>query len=78
MTAHLVNLTNPMTMKGPYRRIFPVGPFTVRMDLPAGVTPARARLLVSGQAVPFRREASRVTVSVPRIGVHEVVAVDFA
>ena len=36
MTVHLVNLTNPMMMKGPLREVIPVGPLTVRIRLPAG------------------------------------------
>lgn len=76
VAAHLVNLTNPMTMKGPYRSIFPAGPFTVRIELPAGAKPARAHLLVAGVDAPFRVEANRAVVEVPRVGVHEVVALD--
>ena len=33
MTVHLVNLTNPMMMKGPFRELIPVGPQTVRVNL---------------------------------------------
>ena len=35
MTVHLVNLTNPMMMKGPLRELIPVGPHQVRVQLPA-------------------------------------------
>ena len=30
MTVHLVNLTNPMMMKGPLREVIPIGPLDVR------------------------------------------------
>jgi hypothetical protein len=69
MTVHLVNLTNPMMMKGPIREFVPVGPHEV--TLPSGIRPRRIQLLVSGAAVPAGR-----TVRVPRIVDHEVVAVD--
>jgi hypothetical protein len=69
LTVHLVNLTNPMMMKGPIREFVPVGPHEV--TLPAGIRPRRIQLLVSGAAVPAGR-----TVRVPRIVDHEVVAVD--
>ena len=41
MTVHLVNLTNPMMMKGPLRETIPVGPLRVRIRLPAGARPRR-------------------------------------
>ena len=37
MTVHLVNLTNPMMMKGPLREIIPVGPERVRIRLSPGI-----------------------------------------
>ncbi len=39
MTVHLVNLTNPMMMKGPLREIIPVGPERVRIRLSPGTRP---------------------------------------
>ncbi len=35
---HLVNLTNPMAMKGPFREFIPVGEQTVKVRLPEGAT----------------------------------------
>src|SRR6185436_9356685 len=37
MTVHLVNLTNPMMMKGPVRETIPIGPLTVRVRVPSGL-----------------------------------------
>ncbi len=45
VTVHLVNLTNPMMMKGPYREVVPLGPQRVRIR---GIQPKSAKLLVSG------------------------------
>ena len=42
MTVHLVNLTNPMMMKGPLREVIPIGPQRVR-DPAAGGRARRAR-----------------------------------
>ena len=47
MTVHLVNLTNPMMMKGPLREIIPVGPERVRIRLPPGSAPRRVQLLTA-------------------------------
>ena len=76
ITIHLVNLTNPMAMKGPYRDFFPVGPHTVRVRLPAGVAAKRARLLAADKEVAMERAGSAVSVTVPSIRDHEVVAIE--
>ena len=76
VTAHLVNLNNPMTMRGSYREAIPAGPYTVRLAVPAGRQAREARLLVAGTAVPLRQEGGWITVEVPRIDWHEVVAVE--
>jgi len=78
ITAHLVNLTNPMAMKGPYREIIPVGPFEVRMEVPQGKKVVAVKQLSTGTAARFRMEAGRVLVTVPALAVHEVLAVDLA
>ena len=76
ITIHLVNLTNPMAMKGPYRDFFPVGPHTVRLRLPAGVAAKRARLLAADKEVAMQRTGTAVSVTVPSIRDHEVVAIE--
>jgi hypothetical protein len=76
MTVHLVNLTNPMMMKGPLREILPVGEQRVRVQLPAGKSAKKVQLLVSGQAPRTRTVSDSIEVTVPSIGVHEVVAID--
>lgn len=73
MTVHVVNLTNPMTMKGPYREFFPVGPLEVFVP---GVKPGAVRLLTAGTAPKWRAERGGIVVSVPRVELHEVVAMD--
>ena len=76
MTAHLVNLNNPMTMRGSYREAIRTGPYRVRMQLPRGKGAAQARLLTAGMAVPHRAADGWVEVDVPYIDFHEVVAID--
>jgi hypothetical protein len=36
ITAHLVNISNPMMMKGAFREILPIGPPRVRVRMPEG------------------------------------------
>jgi hypothetical protein len=76
ITVHLVNLTNPMTMKGPYRDFFPIGAQRLKLRLPEGVQAKRARLLVADRSVEIERAGAVVIVTVPSILDHEVVAID--
>ena len=76
LTVHLVNLTNPMMMKGPVRELIPVGEQRVRVLLPDGSKAGRVRLLVSGAAPAFRQSGRWLEVTVPSVLAHEVVGVD--
>ena len=74
-TVHLVNLTNPMMMKGPVREPMPVGPQVVRVRL-AGEKPTRVKLLVAGTTMYPRRSGDWLEVTVPSVLEHEGVAID--
>lgn len=76
MTVHLVNLTNPMMMKGPVREVIPVQNQHVRIQIPTGSHVTRAKLLVAGTAIPFTKDHEFIAVDVPSIAVHEVIALD--
>jgi hypothetical protein len=77
LTVHLVNLTNPMAMKGPLREFVPVGPLSVRLRLPEGRHARRAQLLVAGTAARAEETAGALSVEVPSVRDHEVIAADF-
>jgi hypothetical protein len=77
MTVHIVNLTNPMMMKGPLRETMPVGPLTVRIHLPEGMRPAKVQLLTLGRTVATDLRNGVLRVAVPSVDTHEVVAIDF-
>jgi hypothetical protein len=76
MTVHLVNLTNPMMMKGPLREVIPVGPLTARIRIPAGARVTKVQLLTAGTAPRVQQAAGLLTVTVPSVEVHEVIAID--
>ncbi len=76
MTVHLVNLTNPMLMKGPVRELIPVGEQRVRLRLPPGLRESTVRLLVAEKAPAVRESSGWLEVAVPSILAHEVIAVD--
>lgn len=79
VTAHLVNLTNPMMLKGPVREIIPISKQTVRIRLPkSGRRVTKAHLLVAGKEAPFREDNGAIVIDVPEIELHEVVALDLA
>jgi hypothetical protein len=76
LTVHLVNLTNPMMMKGPIRELLPVGAQKVRIRMPEGRKAKKVQFLV-GTAVPRAQEANGyLTLTVPSILDHQVIAVD--
>ncbi len=78
MTAHLVNLTNPMMMKGPVREILPAPPQQVRIRVPEGRRVRKVSLLVSGRTPSSRISGNVVSLELPSVELHEVVAVDLA
>jgi hypothetical protein len=77
MTLHLVNLTNPMMMKGPFRELLPIGPLDVRVRVPASARADGVRLLTANSTPAVRREADgTLLVTVPEVLDHEVVALE--
>jgi type 1 glutamine amidotransferase len=74
MTVHLVNLTNPMMMKGPFREILPVGPQKIRVQAKA---PKTARWLAGGTAAKVSARDGWVEAVTPPIGLHEVLALEY-
>jgi len=76
MTVHLVNLTNPMMMKGPLRETIPVGPLTVRIRVPTGVHVSSVRLLTAASTPRTASSNGVLTVTVPLVELHEVIAID--
>lgn len=78
LAAHLVNLDNPAAMNGFIHETVPIGPLTVSLALPGGVKPVRVRLLEVERPATSRRLGDRLIVEVPRVGMHEVIAVDLA
>ena len=74
MTVHLVNLTNPMMMKGPVREFIPVPQQKVVIRVPA--RPKAVHLLVSGSQPVVQHGAGTVALTLPSILDHEVIALD--
>ena len=78
MTAHLVNLTNPMMMKGSIRELIPITGQKVSLRLPPGRRVKRVHLLVAGTDAQYTNASGVIHLEVPSISLHEVIAIDFA
>jgi len=75
MTVHLVNLTNPMMMKGPFREFIPVDQM-VSIAVPEGTTVKGVSLLVSGQKPDYKNNDGKIFINVPQIQDHEIIGID--
>jgi hypothetical protein len=73
MAIFLVNLTNPMMMKGPLREIYPIGQQTVSIKIPNARKSASAKLLVTGETCSCRVAGDRIEILVPSIEALETV-----
>ena len=75
MTVHLVNLTNPMMMKGPFRELIPVAA-QVSIKIPQDTKVKGVNLLVGGQKPSFEIREDKVILTVPLIYDHEIIGID--
>jgi hypothetical protein len=76
ITVHLVNLTNPMMMKGPLREFLPTPPQNVSVRLTNGAKPKKVQLLVSAQTPRVQQSNGALSLTIPSIVDHEVIAID--
>jgi hypothetical protein len=76
LTVHLVNLTNPMMMKGPIRELMPIGEQHVRVRMPDGLRARAVRLLVAGGSAEYSQSGEWLEARVPSIVAHEVLGID--
>jgi Hypothetical glycosyl hydrolase 6 len=76
LTVHLVNLTNPMLMRGAFRELVPLGEQRVRIRLPRHAQVSGARLLRRDVPIDPRVTDGVAEVVVAGITDHEVIALD--
>jgi hypothetical protein len=77
MTVHLVNFTNPMMMKGPFRELIPVDA-QVEIRIPEKMKVTGVHLLLRGEKPEYKTTAGVISLSVPKVTDHEIIALDFA
>ena len=75
MTVHLVNLTNPMMMKGPFRELIPVSA-QLSIKIPAGMIVEGVHLLVTGVNPPFEIRDNKVFLTALQVFDHEIVGIN--
>lgn len=75
MTIHLVNLTNPMMMKGPFRELIPIT-VDVSIGIPENTRVTGVQLLLSEQKPKYTINNGHIALKVPHIYDHEIIAVD--
>jgi hypothetical protein len=78
MTVHLVNFTNPMMMKGPFRELIPAGEQKLALQIPVEKKIHNVKLLVKGKVPAYERLGELLTVKIDSILDHEVLAVEWA
>jgi hypothetical protein len=76
MTVHLVNLTNPMMMKGPFRELIPLTGQELIIQIPPGKKVTGATFLVAGTSPDLNISSDKIMINVPQILDHEVIALD--
>lgn len=72
------NLTNPMMMKGPIREVYPIGPLTVSLAIPAGRSVDQVRLGSSGESLGFDAADGRVRVKLAALSTLDAIQVDWS
>lgn len=72
---HLLNYTNPNAHHGWMQSVYPIGPQSIWMKLPSGVSVKSVDLLRAGKSVPFAASNQVLHFTVPRVEDYEVAAI---
>ncbi|HKJ78060.1 MAG TPA: alpha-amylase family protein, partial [Prolixibacteraceae bacterium] len=75
MTVHLVNLTNPALMKGPFKEFIPVNA-NVKIKIPGGIKVKDVHLLIKGEKPKIQTDGKTLELSVPQIADYEIIGID--
>ena len=77
MTVHLVNFTNPMMMKGPFRELIPV-PAQVSIKIPGDKKATAVHLLVNEAKTSYEIIEDKIKLNIPNINDHEIIGIDLS
>jgi len=77
ITVHMVNMTNPFMLRSAYREDIPISSQRITILFPEDQIIRKVKLLVAKITPTVYREGNTLTITVPSITYHEVVAIDF-
>ena len=77
MTVHLVNLTNPAMLKGPFKEFIPVNA-DVKINFPSGIKVEDVHLLIGREKPTFMLKENSIFLKIQEIKDHEIIAVDLS
>ena len=77
MAVHLVNMTNPMMMKGPFRELIPIDA-GVSIKIPAGLKVTGVKLPMRDAVPQYAIKDGRVNLKITGIYDHEIIGLDLA
>jgi len=72
---HVLNYTNPNLHRGTIREFYPIGPQSVRFEIPDGRTVSHIQLLKAEIDIPFKRVNGGVEFTIPSVTEYEVAAI---
>ncbi|RDC64439.1 beta-galactosidase trimerization domain-containing protein [Adhaeribacter pallidiroseus] len=75
LTVHLVNLTNPMMLKAPFRELIPVD-VQVKIRVPQNKKVTQVQLLLSEQKPVYEFKNNMISLQVNQLTAHEIIALD--
>jgi hypothetical protein len=70
---HVLNYTNPNMLRGWFRETYPIGPQTVRMQLPGHSNISQVRALRANATLPFKKIATGIEFTIPKVTDYEIV-----
>jgi hypothetical protein len=72
---HVLNYTNPNVHRGTIRAFYPIGPQSVRFEIPEGRIVSRVQLLKAETDIPFKRVKGGIEFTIPSVTEYEVAAI---
>jgi hypothetical protein len=72
---HILNYTNPSFAKGWFREVYPLGPQTVKMELPEGAKVSKVMALRAGTELRHKMSGRTLEFTVPVVRDYEIAAV---